>query len=135
MTLPYSTDLGCGACIRSGFISCHRSQVTGQRTHCCSDYACAATFVSSNPGSKCSQDFDDRLAMLHTFCKISQTIQHCGGRDEFEIKKKEWTNVTMNLTNMTYGDSCSYRVRSKCGYPKIQVNNSNVDMIVSYKKD
>lgn len=32
---------------------------------------------------------------------------------------------------MTFGDSCSYRVFSKCGLPKIEVNSSEVSIIAA----
>ncbi len=57
------------------------------------------------------------------------------GRDEIELKKKEWTNVTLDLGDIGFGETCTYKVKSKCGYPQIQVNSTNVDMIVTYKKD
>jgi hypothetical protein len=73
--------------------------------------------------------------MLHSFCKNSQKKDKCGGRDEIELKKKEWTNVTLDLSDIGFGETCTYKVKSKCGYPQIQVNSTNVDMIVTYKKD
>ncbi len=73
--------------------------------------------------------------MLHKFCKNSQKMEKCGGKDEFELKKKEWKNVTIDLREVKYGETCTYRVKSKCGYPQIMVNNSDVDMIVTYKKE
>ncbi len=90
--------------------------------------------MATHPGVKCSQEFEDRIAMLHTFCKNPSRKDRCGDRDEFEIKKKEWQNVTLDLRNLTYGESCTYNIKSKCGFPKIEVNSSNVDLIVSYKK-
>ena len=41
----------------------------------------------------------------------------------------------MNLTKLSYGGSCTYKVQAKCGLPNIVVNNTNVDMLVTYKKD
>ena len=43
--------------------------------------------------------------------------------------------MTVDLGNLTFGETCTYNVRSKCGFPQIEVNSSDVDMIVSYKKD
>lgn len=53
---------------------------------------------------------------------------------EIELKKKEWTNVTINLEELPYGGSCTYEVKAKCGYPQLIVNNSNIDMMVAFKK-
>jgi hypothetical protein len=90
--------------------------------------------------------------MLQKFCGRRQNNTLCcpkrhdkpfalrdGGDDdeddcEIELKKKEWTNVTLNLTDLPYGGSCTYEVKAKCGYPQLVVNNTNIDMIVAYKK-
>jgi hypothetical protein len=38
------------------------------------------------------------------------------------------------LDQLPYGGSCTYEVKTKCGYPRFGVNNSNIDMVVAYKK-
>jgi hypothetical protein len=35
---------------------------------------------------------------------------------------------------LKYGSSCTYKLNSGCGYPEFYVNNSNVDIVVTYKK-
>lgn len=42
--------------------------------------------------------------------------------------------LTLDLENVPYGESCSMEIKGLCGYPNLVVNNSNIDMIVSYKK-
>ena len=53
---------------------------------------------------------------------------------EIELKKKEWTNVTLNLEELPFGGSCTYEIKAKCGYPQLVVNNTNIDMVVAFKK-
>jgi len=59
------------------------------------------------------------------------------GKCQIEIKNKNASapvNFTLYLNNLPYGGSCSYEVKTKCGYPRFAVNNSNIDMIVAYNK-
>jgi hypothetical protein len=56
------------------------------------------------------------------------------GKCEIDLKKKQWSNYTLFLDNLTYGGSCTYEVKVRCGFPKLIVNNSNIDMIVAYKR-
>ena len=37
----------------------------------------------------------------------------------------------INITDMTFKDSCSYRVFSKCGFPQLIVNSTEVDVFVA----
>ena len=43
--------------------------------------------------------------------------------------------MTVDLAKMPYGTSCTYKMYSGCGYPEFYVNNSNIDIVVTYKKD
>jgi hypothetical protein len=42
--------------------------------------------------------------------------------------------VTISLEELPYGGSCTYEVKAKCGYPQLVVNNTNIDMVVTFKK-
>jgi len=58
------------------------------------------------------------------------------GKCEIEIKNKNVPfNFTLFLNDLNYGGSCTYEVKTKCGYPQLSVNNSNIDMVVAYKKE
>jgi hypothetical protein len=51
-----------------------------------------------------------------------------------KLKYKDTDNYTLNLDELPYGGSCTYNVEAKCGYPNINVNNTNIDMVVTFKK-
>lgn len=38
------------------------------------------------------------------------------------------------MDNLGFGNSCTYKVKSKCGYPTFTLNNTDLDVIVAYKK-
>jgi hypothetical protein len=46
----------------------------------------------------------------------------------------EWEDINISLNELPYGGSCTYVIRSGCGFPKLEVNNTNIDMIVSFKR-
>ena len=59
------------------------------------------------------------------------------GTCKIEIKNKDKnssTNFTFYLDQLPYGGSCTYELKTKCGYPGFGVNKSNIDMVVEYKK-
>jgi hypothetical protein len=65
--------------------------------------------------------------------------QHGLGDDdlcEFVVMNTSTTfNVSLDLENVAYGESCTMEVKAFCGYPNFVVNNSNIDMIVAFKKN
>jgi len=53
--------------------------------------------------------------MLQKFCRKRQDKQVCCKKDfrnddncEIELKKKDWSNVTISLEELPYGGSCTY---------------------------
>lgn len=78
--------------------------------------------------------------LLQKFCAKRQNSTACCGakkpKDKCELKLKyqEWDNVTIDLQSVDFGGTCTYKVEAKCGYPTLVVNNSNVDMVVTFKK-
>ena len=58
------------------------------------------------------------------------------GKCEIEIKNKNASIAFyLFLNELTYCSACTFKVKKKCGYPKFTVNNSNIDMVVAYKKE
>ena len=58
------------------------------------------------------------------------------GKCEIEIKNKNASIAfSLFLNELPYGGACTYKVKTKCGYPQFSVNNSNIDMVVAYKKE
>ena len=90
--------------------------------------------------------------MVQKFCRKRQDSRVCCPKRKFqdgtvmnlkdddeceiEIKNKNATaNFTLFLNELPYGGSCTYKVKTKCGYPQLSVNNSNIDMVIAYKKE
>lgn len=65
--------------------------------------------------------------------------QHGLGDDdlcEFRLNNtRDSFNVSLDLENVPYGTSCTMEVKAKCGYPNFVLNNTNIDMIVAFKKN
>lgn len=40
----------------------------------------------------------------------------------------------LNITNLTVGQSCSYKVTSKCGFPAFDIDNPNIDVTIIKKE-
>lgn len=41
-------------------------------------------------------------------------------------------NKVVDVSKMKVGDSCSYRVMSKCGFPKVEINSTDIFMNMAY---
>ena len=83
--------------------------------------------------------------MVQKFCMKRQDPLVCCPKDKgltlkedgkcsIDLKKKYWTNVTLFLDELPYGGSCTYEIKTKCGFPKLIVNSTNIDMVVAYKR-
>jgi hypothetical protein len=170
LNLPYSKNLACGGCIRSGYVFCGYKDGKKCRDDldvCCNkgDFECM--FSQTKKDTRCAtqnqtfhdenQDtteyYKDRYVMVQKFCLNRQDSSVCcpkkkfadgsvmnlkeDGKCKIEIKNKnknESANFTLYLDKLPYGGSCTYEVKTKCGYPRFGVNNSNIDMVVAYKK-
>jgi hypothetical protein len=50
------------------------------------------------------------------------------------LRRGSWDDIEISLNELPYGGSCSYEVRTGCGFPRLVVNNTNIDMIVAFKR-
>jgi hypothetical protein len=50
------------------------------------------------------------------------------------LRRGAWEDFNISLTELPYGGSCTYEVRTGCGFPRLTVNNSNIDMIVAFRR-
>lgn len=88
----------------------------------------------NQPGTKCSDDsqYPDLFSRLYKFCNKGTLRDDTVCSDKTMVNFQAIGNVSViNITNMTFGDSCSYRVFTKCGFPEIVVNSSEVDIFVA----
>lgn len=78
--------------------------------------------------------------MQQKFCMERQNATACCGRKnpnekcKIDLRKGQWDALTLNLDELPYGGSCTYEVKARCGFPKLTVNSTNIDMVVAYKR-
>ena len=88
--------------------------------------------------------FADPFTLLGQFCiNNSPTDPGCGCYEagqsmqfnacRFNITANK-TDVTINQTAMTYGRSCSYELKTGCGYPSLRFEGDNLDIVLAYNK-
>jgi hypothetical protein len=94
----------------------------GKNDICCNDYDCVLynmayknVYCATQNVSDPAYVYTDRLVMLQKFCRKRQDKQVCCKKDfrndddcEIELKKKDWSNVTISLEELPYGGSCTY---------------------------
>jgi hypothetical protein len=72
----------------------------------------------------------DKFNSLFSFCGNEWAVVDCGYPTVY--LEKIGDTVNFNISSMSvYGDSCTYRIISNCGYPKIQVNAAIQDVVVA----
>jgi hypothetical protein len=115
-------------CCNKGDLDCMWNQTR-------KDSICATqdqTFHDENQNA--TEWYKDRYVMVQKFCMKRQNSSVCcpkkkfadgsvmnlkdDGKCEIEIKNKNASaNFTLYLNELPYGGSCSYEVKTKCGYP------------------
>jgi hypothetical protein len=160
LNIPFNSTLACGACVRGGFSYC-RTKSPGKKGRDAGDRCCAAgdlscmfeevgkakdnvcatqnqTFFKENKPN--SEYYKDRYVMVQKFCMQRQNATACcrakspNGKCSIDLRKGQWDSMTLNLTELPFGGSCTYEVKARCGFPKLVVNSTNIDMVVAYKR-
>jgi hypothetical protein len=115
-------DLSCGACAVSGFRFCY----TGNNGECCkaTDTACQQKY------NGCTST--DKFTALYKDCDRSnfRNKDICGNNNVRQLNINSTAEV-LNLNQMPVGESCTYKMFSKCSWPKLEVNSTEIDMIVT----
>ena len=119
-------DFNCGKCIKSGNNFCFQGS-DGMKLNetipeavatCCEpdDPLCAA---ASDDNYSCSADYTNE-DYSYSFCP--QKRDKCGPTQQVTFDEE---GISQNLTifNMTVGDSCTYKIHSKCGAPVFRVDD------------
>lgn len=70
----------------------------------------------------------DQFNSLFNFCGTLQANATCG---DSKIIIDGLGNSSDISVNLQYGESCTYQIISKCGYPKIEINRTDVDVVVA----
>jgi len=105
--MNYSSSLDCGACIRGGYDICPFMKERG-------------CIKKADEGMFCSNLFADKYNFLYNFCpKTGPACEE--SKTDFEIKNHTDTAVATFFTG-TVGQSCTYHVKTRCGFPRLMVN-------------
>ncbi len=79
---------------------------------------------------KCAFDlFKDPYNALLNICGSIQVNATCGNSSFYLQTLSD--SVSININSLDYGQSCSYRLVSNCGYPKIRINQTGIDAVVA----
>ena len=120
VTVAYNASLQCGQCIRGGFIGC----VKGTNFKCCDTVAC----VDADKTFTCTNKVKSQFNRLYSTCNRVQSNAVCG--KSFINLEAVGNNDKVDISNLTAGASCAYKVFSKCGFPAFDINATNIDVTV-----
>lgn len=84
-----------------------------------------------------SNYFDDDTTLLLDFCSWKSNKDACGyvnGSNAINATTNA-INITINQTSLGYGNMCYYRVQTGCGYPSLNINGKNLDVLIAYNDD
>lgn len=154
-SITYNQALSCGACVRSGNIFCKSTGDLRQNytQKCCDTEHCALIAIGNNMTCATTNKdfvnasasyFADPFTMLGQFCITKTgTDPGCGCYEPDQIMQynacrfnitENKTDVSINQTAMTYGRSCSYELKTGCGYPSLRFDGDNLDIMIAYNK-
>ena len=105
--MNYSSSLDCGACIRGGYDICPFEKERG-------------CILKAGEGMLCSNLFADKYNFIYNVCpKLGPACED--SKNEFVITNPNITEVATYNTG-TVGQSCTYHLKTKCGFPRIMIN-------------
>ena len=125
VTVPFNKTLGCGGCVRGGYIYCYKG-VEGQihkeldrsNSKCCQTEDDCKGQINSNAWSCTNIYTDPTLAKFA--CPFVNSS--CGPNNTIEFNK---TGQTLNITlHIEPGNTCFFDIRAKCGAPAFQFNDT-----------
>ena len=122
-TVPWSLNLSCGACAIGGYRFCYQ----GAKGECCK---AGDTECMTRNGNKCTSE--DKFTAVYKDCERGnfRNKELCGNPNVRHIDNTTTVDV-FNIPNMPIGESCTFKVFSKCSWPKFEVNSTEVDMWVT----
>ena len=98
---------------------------TSART-CCKD-AASCTQLNTKEYN-CSSNYTDKT-YAQMFCPFN--TKACGQKKDIEFSG-EGEKLTINITNLTKGETCFYSVRAKCGAPAFKLNQNVSGVEIQY---
>ena len=125
--VTHSEDLKCGKCIKAGFNFCHtgtdgEAVAAGDAeptAKCCADDQCAE---ASDETYTCSLTYSDTTYALQ-MCPQKQA--QCGETQEVAFTEVDEPEVVLEVTGLTEGESCTYKIKSSKGSPCFKVKDES----------
>lgn len=112
ITINFNATLGCGACIRGGYIYCmpgaegsDPSTWGTNKSVCCQNAANCPTLT--NKAYNCSNQFTDKV-LAKGMCPFKKSA--CGENSSFDFTEAGQTQV-LDI-NVPLGETCTYQVRA-----------------------
>ena len=123
-TITYNENLKCGGCIAGGYTFCVEGaesivvQAGGSppNAKCCQGSGCDT--YTSNASWSCSSAFTDKDNAITNLCPQRQ--DKCGDKQSVEFSKEGDTTI-VEPKDMSSGESCTYKVKSSCGAPGVEM--------------
>jgi len=83
--------------------------------------------------------YEDQFSMLIEYCNSPTSIQACGypnGQQNISLGNSSSAPLNLNINQalLGYGNSCTYVLKSSCGYPKFKINGKNLAISVAFNK-
>jgi hypothetical protein len=124
VTIPYSSSLGCGACIRANYIFCipgaegsDPSTWGTNKAFCCKD-STNCTFLT-NKAYNCSNKYSSSF-LAKALCPFRNSS--CGNNTAFgfdSVGQKQSINISL-----AQGETCTFQIQADCGLPAFKPNDT-----------
>ena len=121
--ITYDETLKCGKCIKGGFIYCLPADTADGEVVADGDDAPTGTCVEeATDGMVCSDTYSD-VDYAKGFCPQKQDM--CGSNQEIEFADvtEEGDEEEIEITGMTDGETCTYKLKSSKGSPAFKLSD------------
>ena len=78
-----------------------------------------------------TSDWSDQFYSLFNWCGSLQAKATCGGNTTITLDGLG-NSTSLSIESLDYGESCTYGFVAQCGYPKIEIDRSDLDVVVAY---
>lgn len=126
ITLAYKDTLGCGACIRGGYIYCipgaegsDPSSWGTNKAVCCKNSTVCPQLTNKN--FTCSNTYTDK-SLAKAMCPFRRGAGGCGSVSQFNFTNAG-DSQKVNLT-IPLGETCTFQIQADCGLPTVAPNDT-----------
>ncbi len=125
ITIPYNSNLGCGACIRGGYVYCipgaegsdPATWAAGNKAFCCQSKT-NCSYIS-NTKYNCSSKYTDTM-LAKSLCPFRKNS--CGNNTAFGFDSQgQQQSVNISLAQ---GETCTFQIQADCGLPTFKPNDT-----------